>query len=286
MRAVSAKLTNGRYFPRASTARTRRRRRPTLVSRNARRRPTRRNNRRSILRNSRVIQRLSRIQKSHMVFCDWWMSESIPHTYRQWHCTPLVNPTAWANIMRQNIDVLTENSTYMRSGTLNIYTQLTNSQAAVTWNIFLVRLRKNYANTDLTDVVNNIGPTPTPPIPYWSNTQSWIRGQAYGKITLNSGLVKVIKHWYYTLSDNRLESTYSGDPTQAGTPTSTWRRLQCRIPLNQKVNGQQAFSWKVLNDRNIPYYNQVYLLACPDCADQQATNALQYDFLASTVNYD
>lgn len=270
---------NARYFPRTYSLRRRTR------GRSAYRRPIRRRRgvRSRVTRNSRTINRVARIQRSHMITTDWVMTDSIPMTYRQWNCVPLIDPAGWTNIMRTSIEVGRENSIFIKRGVLNLYTALTGGQASVTWNIFLVRLRKNFANMDLQSIVNTPIPTPTPPIPYWTNQGTYYRGNAYGKVTLNQGLLRVLKHWYFTLTDDRIAGQ---TVEQAGTPSSTYRRMQINLPINQKINGQMLLNWKIMNADNIPFYNQTYLLCVPDCADQTAINTVQYEFLTTAVSTD
>lgn len=272
-----------RVYPRRTTARTRTRRKASIVRRNARRRPTRRGNRKGILANSRVIRRLDKIQKSHMVYTDYTINGFHAASYIQWHCAALVNPDQFTAVLRQNNDVTREGSTYLRYMTLNLYTWLTNSQAATTWNIYLVRMRKTFGNYNLEDVINNIPPQPAPPAPYWGSGDAWHSGVEFGKVTLNTGMVKVMKHWYYTQSCNRIDTTQANI---AGNPASTYRRIQVNIPLKFKISSQYLQSWTSLDNTSIPYYQQVYLVFRPESRDQTVLNSLQWDAVVSAVNYD
>lgn len=278
----------GRYFPRAARVRTQTRRRRSIVQRNARRKTTRRGNKRAIMANSMLLRRLNRIHKSHLVYTDYVKTGVMQQTYRLWGCVALIDPKTWAPTMRTNAVVQLENSSYIKRATLNLYANLISENEAVTWNIFLCRLRKDYSNLDLCEIIKTpppVPPGPGPSYPDWTNGKTYYRGTELGKVTLNSGMLKVMKHYYFTLTANRVDSTNT-NLTPAGNPSSTYRRIQLSIPLNIKVNAQQSFNWKTMTSTNIPYYDQVYLLCVPDARNQATTNTLQYEFMATCINSD
>lgn len=269
-------VTPGRYFPRITKFNTRRRKRAGIVTKAKRRGKTRGAIRAQTIANAKIINRLDKIQRSHIVYTDYRNSGIAGGVNLVFSADSLINPSAMAPWGRKNFSAIGQQSCFLKKCTLNMYFQLPESSTASTWNVYLVRLTKQFSQLSLQQWLAN---------PLWTDGEMYSNQTAYGKITLNHGMFRVFKHWYFTLTQDRIEmgATAVGAPT--GYPSSTYRRIQVPIPVNYKVSNSIGNAWPALTPGNIPYHKQVYLLAVNQNG-QQILNSFQWEtqYLVTTTD--
>lgn len=271
--ALRNRCPMGRFFPKTTSV-TKRRRRRSLYSKNAKRPAKPGANKRSILANTRLLSRIARVQRSHQVYTDYYMRSETQLINREWYCVPLVDPSNYIPTLRRNDDVLTEKATFIKRCVLNLQFFLSRTVPTITWNVFLVQMRTNYQNYDLLAMLSD---------PTWTNNYAYVRPNVLDRITLNSGYLKVLKHWYFTIQDNRFDSTMG---IVSGYPASTYRRIQCSIPINCRIanNLDQNGVWPTLSALNIPHEKQVYLLMVPDSMTTTFTSDATYSTITTCMN--
>lgn len=218
-------------------------------------RPTARNQRAQIYRNSKIVNRLARNQLYHRVWSDYQYTGALPDTPFQWGVQRLMDFGLWTSVLRADAAVGRKAHTFVKRAQINFRFNL-NDAAFMGVNLFIVTPRKFATGVD---------PWSNPPI----LGQDYIEpSQSQGfNLRLNSGLYKVHYARYMSLTKNSL-GDQSVATSNAGNPNTTWSKAQVNLKLNLSVTNPVARTggadtWLEVNFDDLPYYSKFYLLSYP-----------------------
>ena len=106
-------------------------------------RPTAKNQKKHILRNTKIVNQLAKIQLSKRVYTDWQYGGTlIPTATDKWKITPLTDLALWEPVLRQSENTETQTKTYIRNMSINLRFSL-NSKDYVYMSVFIVTMRRN-----------------------------------------------------------------------------------------------------------------------------------------------
>jgi len=249
---------------------TRRPRRRTSLRSKARwQAPTARNQKHQIRQLANIALRNQRLLRAQRTFCDWKLEGSNSFAQAQF-VIDLMSPNAWSATMRQNLDVVTQQRTYIRNMSFSWYldgSALAN-EAQVT--IFLVSIRPTAADWDGALV---------------NDTTFCTQGEK-NAVMLNSNVFKV--HWTRQFQVfPQQEDLASGGAAPAGNPNTQYRRGRINIKSGYSIMAPAAQTWKQLTSVQLPPHRRLYILVFPQTVNPQSTTmTLNWGLKATTLNQD
>lgn len=254
------------------------RRRTSQISKVKYQRPTAANQKRQLLRNTRLLNKVAKIQADRRVYTDWQYGGTLnPTVSDAWKVTPLTDFALWEPVLRQDEVSESSSSTYIRNMQLNLRFTLNEKDYAYI-SCFVVTMRRNSSG---------INPFTTPPAPikhYITGT-----GVVGSNIRLNPAIYKV--HWckYMTLTKNSLLHASIAEDT-VGNPNTTWRKVQVNLPLKMKVTNPSLFitsegAWTHIPYTNLPYYQRYFLMSYIHYSGSgDGVPVVGYDALSTAIN--
>jgi len=250
--------------------------------------PTARNQRRQIMANARIINRLNKAVFGNRVFCDFQdfgnmftLPDAAGGISRTWFCVSLTNFPAWNAVMRADQNQIVSSTTFVQRLQLNLRMALQGSNYAF-FNIWVVTPRKDQNARD-SPLDISTGNNPVLNVDY-------IEGPTGANLRLNSSVFKVHYAHYRTLTETTLGEAAPSPPLTAGNPNTTWGKSQvnlaCKMKIRKPQNGEP---WKNIPYMNLPYYQRYWLLV--QVLQQNPPNLVQnlgarvdWDLQAVTIN--
>lgn len=265
-----------------STLRRRRlyKKRGTAMARMRYARPTARNQKKFILRNASMVNRLTRHYNNSKLYCDYRASypkDGNKLTTQNWWIQPITEFSEYDPVMRQNVTALAANHTYIRNIQVTCQAALDKSPALF-FNCFLVRLRWQTAQRDFQ------GPL-TPDVDYIDNAQN--PGEM---IQLNPSTFKVIAKKQFRLMTNNPADKQNPSPTTGtvGDLSRCLKRWVWNFNAKIKVSNPGAGSWKSVPYKQLPYYNRIFMLAYVKPYDDTAGDIVPFTMYThmTTINVE
>lgn len=225
--------------------------------------PTAANQKRQIQRVARVALRNAKILRSQRVWTDWFFGvQTDSLEVSKFKAIPLINPTAWTQGMRADLNVEDANNTYLRNMTLSFSCTSPTSTARVDWTIYLVTL-----NHHASDWV------PVNP----STSLDQLRG-GLDYTYMGRGNSPLLNPMHFKLHKRRSFKTF---PMALGEPTSTMQSGHlshnmgfqlAQIHLQANPGGLR---WVNMIEEDILPRNRYYLFVYPDSTDVANTPGIQ-----------
>ncbi len=264
-----------------------RKRRPSMVSKVYRRKPTARNQQKQIAAVTRLA--VANRRRFQSVYTDWQISPTsdpsdIGYGFNlspaTWQTIRLTNFDQWEPVLRQSDVVNDSNHTFVKRIQINLRANINAGYA--TCNFFIVRTRFTDATRDLFSAPPTVANGD-----FTENTN--FPGAC---IRLNSSKFKVLAHTYFTLKTHPV-GTAPGSPNFIpGDPLPAEKKWQWTIHPSCKVH-QSAFSsggsvvpgkWPQKAFEDLPYYNRLYLMAYVNLDTNITRGSWYADSLATCVN--
>ena len=211
--------------------------------------------------------------RMQQTYCDWtYFGQQDGGTPAQF-IVPLMDPNSWSATMRQNLDVITQQRTYVQSMMFNYYldTSALNNPCYTT--MFLVTLRKNANAWDGSALTENV---------------QWASQGNRNAVLLNPNWFSVKWTRFFVTSPLNQAPVNSGDePIPYGQFNQTYRRG--RVGLNPKYNiiAPAGGTWKTLQTTDMPPSKRLYLIVFFGSDSPLATRwTLEWGIKAVTRNAD
>lgn len=250
-------------------------------------RPTARNQQRQLRTVARMALNNARILNRNKTYCDWHMYATADGGMPAQLRVPLMTPSnsggagtvanEWTATMRQNIDVVTQQRTFIPRIEFNYHLDTSSVVNEVYTTMFLVTLRPQFADWDGVNLTAN---------------QQWCSQGANQAVYLNPGCFKV--HWtrfFVTYPANSLtgDTTAGGDPIVAptGDPSDQYRRGRVTLKLATSLRAPINQTWKDLVIEQLPPSQRLYLLCFFNSDNSGATRwNLEWGVRLTTINSD
>lgn len=250
--------------------------------------PTARNQKKQILANARVINRLNKAVFGNRIFCDWQdfgqfntLVDPTGSFTTTWFCAPLTNFPVWNPCLRADQNVSASSTTFVQRLQLNLRLTLQQANYAF-YNIWVVTLRKDQNARDTPQEIS-LGNDPVLQTDYIQSPQG-------NNLRLNSAIWKVHYAKYRTLTETTLLEAGPSPPLMSGNPLTTYGKAQINLPVKMQVRRpQNGEPWKNTGYMNLPYYQRYQLLVqifqqAPAATVQNNAARLDWDLLSTTIN--
>lgn len=257
-----ARSSYGRQGTRPGSRRPRRRR-SSVRTRIRYQRPSARNQRRQLASIAKMALRNSKILSANKIYTDWFQTATVLPTDGVWNAFSLMDPRNWQAGLRQDENVATQQSAFLRNMVFEYTFQSRDKERAVEIDIFLVTLRPSASTwAPQAEPTGSLGP-------------SDFRDMGFNNAPeLNSGIFKVHHHKHMRLfptnfqAENVLE--YSGNPF------TTYRRGKVNLKLNYKIRSPVDVAWKDLTINSLPARQRLYCLYRAQSED--TTNQMRFTY--------
>lgn len=245
-----------------------RRRRSTLRSRVRWQKPSARNQKKQLKSLTNIALRNYKMLSAQRTFCDWVLTGT-----RSINATPqiitLMEPNSWNATMRQNLDVVTQQRTYIRNMSFSWWLNGAALAEETYVTCFIVSLRSTAANWDGT--LNE-------------NTE-WCNQGFRNAIMLNSNIFKV--HWtrHFVIFPEQ-EEIASGEARPAGNPNTQYRRGRVNIKSKYSIMAPAGQTWKQLTSDQLTPHRRLFCIVFPQTASVGGTGSFNFGLKVTTVNAD
>ena len=246
-----------------------RRRRNTLRSRVRWQKPSARNQKKQLSSLTKIALRNAKMLSAQRTFCDWVLTGTRQFSTATSVIT-LMSVDSWNATMRQNLDVVTQQRTYIRNMSLSWYLDgaALNNDAQVT--MFLVSLRSTAANWDGTLTENT----------------EWCNQGAKNAVMLNPNIFKV--HWtrHFNVFPEQF-TTADGSARPSGNPSCEYRRGRINIKSKYSIMAPAGQTWKQMTSDQLTPHRRLFFLIFPQTDNPQSTlMTFNFGLKATTVNAD
>lgn len=216
-------------------------------------RPSAYNQKHQIMRNSFQLQKLWTRRYSQRVYTDYFHSRMWTPAVNDMYATRLTDVTAWTQGLRHDTNVVESSKTFCRRMQLSLTYDLGTCVDQVYLNLFLVRVRFNYADFDPTITVL------TTPWEFYVNPVDLGAPHVF----MNQGIFKVIKSKRQMLTYLPVKDTVAPATLDVGNPGTTHGRLYWDIPLRLRIMNPVNQPWLNKPFVSMPYYDRLYLMCYP-----------------------
>ncbi len=261
----------------------RRRRRPRAGSIRARvryQKPSARNQRSQIKSLARIAVRNSKLIRAQQTFTDYITGGTATYGFPSQQIFDLMDIASWTPTLRQNLDVITQQRTYIRNMHFNWFmeTQAVNNLTQTT--MFLVSLRPTASTwTPAAGLIEN---------------QEWASQGTQNAVVLNSGIFKV--HWtrHWTTFPTTADGYNPGGPLDGanllvpnGDPSDRIRKGRINIKSRYSIRAPAAGPWKQMTAAQLPPHRRLYFLIFANQATPLATqSSFNWGLKVTCVNAD
>lgn len=262
------------------TYRRRRRRRGSVATRAKYQKPSARNQQRQIKEVASMALRNSKLIRAQQTYTDYTLTGTLNYGFPTQQIISLMEPNLWTPTMRQNIDVITQQRTFIRNMNFNWFVETQGVNNLTQTTMFLVSLRST-ANSWTPATGLNSG-------------QEWASQGAQNAVALNPGIFKV--HWarHWTTFPNTSGDYDPGGPLAGanilvpnGDPSDRYRKGRIRIKSRYSIRAPAQGPWKQMVSAQLPPYRRLYFLIFANQTNPQATQSLfNWGLRVTCVNAD
>ena len=242
--------------------------------------PSARNQRSQIRTLAKLAVRNSRLIKAQQTFTDYIQSGTINYGFPTQQIIDLMTMNTWVPTLRQNLDVITQQRTYIKYMQFNWFMETQGVNNLTQTTMFLVSLRPTAA-------------TWTPASGLTQN-QEWATQGAQNAVTLNPGVFKV--HWtrHWTTFPNTSAAYDPGGPLAGaeilvpnGDPSDRYRKGRINIRSRYSIRAPASGPWKQMVSEQLPPHRRLFFLIFANQETPLATTSLfNWGLKVTCVNAD
>ena len=180
-----------------------------------------------------------------------------------------MDPPSWTSTMRQNLDVITQNQTYVRNLAFSWFGRQNAKADAVTWSLYLVTIRRDSS---------------------WNPGISLVNGDQYQDLgdsqapVLNPAVFKVL--W---AKNFRTYPRLTGpDQAPTGNPFTLYRKGKVNLKISNTIRSPNELSWRQIGIDDLPKHERLYLLVNQFCEDNSTVtdSIFEYGAMFTCLNMD
>lgn len=237
----------------------RKRRRTSALSKVYRQSASSRNQKFQIARVTKLALSNRRILSASRVYTDWVLQNTLALSGNGWSVLPLMDPPSWTSTMRQNLDVITQNQTFVRNLAFSWFCRTNGKSEAVTWNMFLVTIRPDTA---------------------WIPATGFVAGDQYTDLgdsqapVLNPAIFKC--RW--AKSFRTYPRLIGPDQAPSGNPFTLFRKGKVNLKISNTIRSPTELSWRQIGIDDLPKHERLYLVINQFCEDNSAVTDTMAEF--------
>lgn len=253
-------------------------RRYSIRARAALQKPSARNQKSQIKSLAKMVSYNRKVLNAQRTFTDYVLSGTLTYGFPTQQVIQLMNVVDWNATMRQNIDVITQQRTYIRDLSLSWFMQSQATNNRVQTTMFLVSLRPTASTWNGVLTAN----------------QEWASQGVDNAVRLNSGIFKV--HWtrHWTTFPTTADAYNPGGPLDGasllvpnGDPSDRFRRGRISIRAKYSIRAPAAGPWKQMTEDQLPPHRRLFFLIFANQDNPGGTTStFNWGLKATCVNAD
>ena len=243
-------------------------------------RPSARNQKRQITTLAKMVTYNRKVLMAQRTFTDYVLTGSVNYGFPTQQIIPLMEVNLWQATLRQNIDVITQQRTYIRNMEFNWFMETQGVNNITQTTMFLVSIRPTASTWN--------------PAVGLNQNQEWASQGSQNAVTLNPGIFKChwTKHW--TTFPNTSASYDPGGPLAGanilvpnGDPSDRYRKGRIRIKAKYSIRAPGQGPWKNMIQEQLPPHRRLFFLIFANQETPGGTTSLfNWGLRATCVNAD
>lgn len=228
----------------------------SYVRRVARKRPTRYNNKKSIIGLAKRVSTLQKNQRKSRVWSQYQIGFADQTVQNDYFAFNLMTPAAWTNIFQQPTAMENAQKAYTRSLYLDMMFRCGNEQSASTFKVFLVSIKPGAGRRYLE--TTSEGTSLSNEVHY---KKVGIASNLNAQVMLNPAIYNIHRQKTFTISPTELTNNASGGSNQLATfKRVVWKMKWCKL-----LSSYGASDWRSHNTGfYVPPEKRLYVLVFND----------------------
>lgn len=208
----------------------------------------------------------SKLLRAQMTYTDYTLTGTLNYGFPTQQIVSLMEMNNWNPTLRQNLDVVTQQRTFIRNMEFNWFVETQGVNNLTQTTMFLVSLRPTASTW-----------TPASGL---TSGQEWASQGTQNAVVLNSGIFKC--HWsrHWTTFPNTSGEYNPGGPLAGanllipnGDPSDRYRKGRIRIKSRYSIRAPAAGPWKQMTSAQLPPHRRLYFLIFANQQNPQGTQS-------------